>query len=166
MLIFMKEGIDYFKKVVQSQINMIKDPIVKEGLQSILVEPTNHLRHWDYSGTNETFECWTVAVDNNSDTSLIYCEKGFGPKCPWGLVATSFSYFGMDSGWYSNLEECYLESYHAGDLKIWNIEKRIDSSTKELIAENLTSNEGFKLIDTLCKSQVNKYFYIFPRKFE
>jgi len=76
--------------LVQEQIILIKDPIVKSGLEKILVEPTLHLRNWDYGVKGEQFECWTVAIDHLTDTSIVYSEFGHGPKNPWGFLLLIF----------------------------------------------------------------------------
>ncbi len=152
------------KQLIQKELDKITDPIVRGGIEKVLVEPTSHIRKWDYSTTNESFICWVIATDILTDTSIIYCKEGFGPETPWGLVFSSVRYFGMDSGWFDSLLDCYLESFHAGELPIWGIEKRHVDDTKEIIIENLTSDKAFALIDSMCDSKPNKSFHIFSRR--
>ena len=158
----MNIAVENIKLLVQQEIDKIEDPIVKNSLIEVLVEPTSHLRKWDYSLNNESFECWTIAIDKSSDTSFIYSEYGFGPKNPWGLVSTSADYYGMDFSWFNSLVECFLDSSIAAKLPIWVVEKRNDSLT-EIVGENLTTDEAFELIAS--KTVVNKEYHVNPRAY-
>ena len=53
-----------------------------------------------------------VLKHQHSDTGIAYCEQGFGPSDPWGLVFLSGDHMGigMDSGWFSTLESAMRES--------------------------------------------------------
>lgn len=152
------------KQLLQKELEKITDPIVRAGIEKVLVEPTSHIRKWDYSTTNESFICWIIATDILTDTSIIYCEQGFGPETPWGLVSSSVSYFGMDSGWFDNLLDCYLDSFHAGELQIWGIEEIKENNTKEIIVEELTLEKAFAFRDSLTDSKQNKIYKLFSRK--
>ena len=152
------------RELLQDQILLIQDPIVKDGLEKIMVEPSKHLREWDYSDHGEMFECWTIAIDESSDTSIIYSEFGHGPKNPWGLVFTSRLWYGMDSGWFNNLEECFLDSFVAANLPIWCVEKEIESGTRKVIEQNLTSDNAFKIRDNLSKEDAIGRYHVVSRK--
>lgn len=152
------------KDLIQKQLLLIKNPIVKYGLESILIEPTKHLRDWDYGAKGEQFECWTIAVDTISDTSIVYSDYGFGPRKPWGLVFTSKLWFGMDSGWFDNLEDCFLESYFAGGLPIWCIEKVTESGTRTIIEKDMTSDNALRTRDDLAKLDEKNRYDVVSRK--
>jgi hypothetical protein len=152
------------KQLIQKELDKIIDPIVRAGIGEVLVEPTSHQRKWDYSTTNELFTCWLIGKDSFVETSIIYCKQGFGPKTPWGLVSNSIDYFGMDFAWYNNLLDCYLESFHAGELPIWGIEKIENNNTKEIIVEKLTLDKAFAFRDSLSDSKQNTNYKIFSRK--
>jgi hypothetical protein len=152
------------KNLIQKELDKITDPIVRLGIGEVLVESTPHLRKWDYSVTNELFTCWLVATDRSTDTSIIYCGQGFGPERPWGLVSSSVDCFGMDSGWFNNLLECYLDSFHAGKLLIWGIKKIQDDNSKECIVEELTLDKAFAFRDSLTDSKQDKIYKKFSRK--
>ena len=62
-----------------------------------------------------------------SNTGIAYCEFGFGPASPWGLVflsGASQMSIGMDSGWYGSFMEVYFESKAATDLSVWRVFKQ------------------------------------------
>ena len=89
------------------------------GIRALLVEPYPvELRPWDY-GQPDSYICWTVLEHPESNSAIVYCDGGFGPKSPWGLVCLSGSYMGMgmDSGWFTNLEDAYRDSFAALDAK-------------------------------------------------
>lgn len=152
------------RDLINKELLLIKDPIVKSGLESILVEPTIHLRDWDYGVKGEQFECWTIAVDILCDTSIVYSDFGFGPKRPWGLVLTSKPWIGMDSGWFDNLKDCFLESCFAGNLPIWCVEKRTDSGALIIVEKDLTIVNAFKIRDDLAMVDKKARFKVISRE--
>jgi hypothetical protein len=92
----------------------------------MLVEPRAVLRSWDYGG--QQYPCWIILDDPACSFSAIgFCEYGFGPKCPWGLISSgetpSDMSMGMDSGWFPTFLDAYFESCAATELPIWRIMK-------------------------------------------
>jgi hypothetical protein len=81
------------------------------------------LRGWDYGKPGEEFPCWLVLEHAASNTGIAYCEHGFGPSMPWGLLFLSGQHMsmGMDSGWYERFLEAYFESQIAPELPIWQV---------------------------------------------
>ena len=150
------------KEIVHGQMMQIHDSLVKSELEKLMIEPNLHLRKWDYGSNGEVFNCWTIAVDESTDTSIIYCEYGFGPQCPWGLVSSSELYFGMDSGWFTSLVDCFLDSWAASELPIWFVERRLPSAKIEIVAQNLTSDEALLIINNEFKR--DKKYHINARR--
>jgi hypothetical protein len=70
-------------------------------------------REWDYGAPGQTYECWTVGEDPESNTAYAYCSEGFGPKEPWGLVTLRGDYtgIGLDSGWFRTLADAFRNSF-------------------------------------------------------
>jgi hypothetical protein len=90
------------------------DPIRQDALRSLLTTPRMQLRDWEYGSPGQQFECWIVGEVPDCDMQLAYCEEGFGPTDPWGVVARSTCSIGMDSQWYETLEEvcsAFLEEW-------------------------------------------------------
>jgi hypothetical protein len=81
-------------------------------IRKLLVEPYSVEREWDYGTSSQTYICWTVLEHRKSNTGIAYCEYGFGPENPWGLVFLSGSHMGigMDAGWFPRLEIAFKES--------------------------------------------------------
>ena len=102
--------------LVERELAHFADATLKAALLKRRIPPRSELRPWQYqSGT--TYECWLVAADEESGVAVAYCEQGFGPKAPWGLLwvntvprtgATQL-HMGDDSGWFRTLEEAASE---------------------------------------------------------
>ncbi len=88
----------------------LDDARVTAHVRRLLVPPSPVMRGWDYGTEDEAYPCWSVLEHNASNTGIAYCESGFGPSFPWGLVfftGTENMSIGMDSGWF----QCFLEAY-------------------------------------------------------
>ena len=98
--------------LVETELTRIKSPRTNALIRRLLVPPRCEQRPWDYGEPNATYPCWIVAEHPSSNTAFAYCEYGFGPRCPWGLLWRSGKHLnmGMDSSWYTSLEECLRDS--------------------------------------------------------
>ena len=61
----------------------------------------------------ETLDGWLVFDDPGERTGIVYCDRGFGPKSPWGLITPGEACpsMGMDSGWSRRFMDAYLDSF-------------------------------------------------------
>ena len=104
-------NIKEFEILVNDEISRITQRDLVETVKLHKVSPRTENRDWDYGKVGEKYPCWIALEDSGTDTAVVYCEKGFGPSYPWGLVAiTAFSNMGMDSGWFASLEEAVRDS--------------------------------------------------------
>ena len=113
--------------LVEAELARIDDQRVITHIRGLLVEPTVVLRAWNYGIPGQTYPCWAVLNHPQSNTGIAYCEFGFGPRAPWGLVSlpgASYMAIGMDSGWYPSLLEAYFESWASVELPIWRVFKQ------------------------------------------
>jgi hypothetical protein len=93
------------------QLALIEDPEVVAAIRQFTVDPRCEQREWDYRSEGQTFPCWIVIEDSASETCIAYCEQGFGPALPWGLLSNSpHQSMGMDSGWFTFLEDAFRQS--------------------------------------------------------
>jgi len=112
------------KRLVAEELELLGDSRAQAHVRSLLIEPDPVLRDWDYRKPAEKYLCWTVLSHSPSNTGIAYCEEGFGPKRPWGLVHLSGDdgmSIGMDSGWFSTFLDAFFDSFAATDLPIWRI---------------------------------------------
>jgi hypothetical protein len=99
-------------KTIRAELSKIKNPKVLEVIRKLLVSPRCEARPWDYGEPDAKYPCWIFAEHQASNTAFAYCEQGFGPRCPWGLLWISGEYLnmGMDSSWFSSLEDLVKDS--------------------------------------------------------
>jgi hypothetical protein len=99
-------------ELVNCELAGIRDSAVLALIQQFQVEPYPVERDWDYGPGRQRYVCWTVLELRPSNTGVAYCEAGFGPAQPWGLVFLSGPHMniGMDSAWFATLEGAVRES--------------------------------------------------------
>ena len=110
--------------LVGAELAQLDDPRVTNHVRHLLVAPRPVMRGWDYGSEGEAFPCWSVLEHTESNTGIAYCESGFGPKSPWGLVTlagTEHMSMGMDDGWFPRFLDAYFDSYAATELSIWRV---------------------------------------------
>jgi hypothetical protein len=99
--------VDEVTKLVEAELRRVPDAEAEMKIRALLVRPYAVERYWDYGKPGERFTCWVVAEDPKYSVGVAYCERGFGPECPWGLIFLSGPHMsiGMDSAWFRSLEE-------------------------------------------------------------
>jgi hypothetical protein len=104
------------------EMALLSDVRVIAHIRSLLVAPVCLLRAWDYGTTDQSFPCWSVLELESSNTGIAYCENGYGPAQPWGLVALTGQHMsmGVDSAWFPRFLDAYFDSA-AADLPIWRV---------------------------------------------
>lgn len=113
------------KKMLRDELQTLTDPRVLDNLAQRLCEPRIELFDWSYADAQ--YPCWIVLEDDpaNSDTGIVYCEQGFGPRCPWGLMwltpENGRREMGQDSDWYTSFLKAYWESRAPIALPIWRV---------------------------------------------
>lgn len=132
--------------LINNEIESIDDPLIVSALRPILIEPEIREMDWNYGPEGQKYACWVVARDQTSDTEIVYCEDGFGPETPFGLVGISYNDMGMDSGWFASLVEAYCESFMAVYLAIWNVVEVSEIGAHKLISGPLKQDEAFTIL--------------------
>lgn len=110
------------KAAIRDELASVSDLRVREHIERLLVEPRPEMRAWDYGAPGESFLCWMVFEDRG--TGIAYCEQGFGPQNPWGLVFLNGGSIGMDAGWYPRFLYAVVEGA-LDDLPIWRVFKTL-----------------------------------------
>lgn len=136
---------DEISSVVAAELERIADPLVREGLEAILVIPWQRQLEWEYGAPGEAYPGWMVAEDRETDTGIAWCDKGFGPENPWGLVFLSHASMGMDSGWFAGLEEAFCDSFAASPLEIWMVVRRDIGGGEEITAGPMDMHAAFDI---------------------
>jgi hypothetical protein len=118
----------FLRTLIEDELTTLSDVRIVAHVMEMLVEPRAVLRSWDYGERGQQYPCWIVLEDPaHSFNAIAFCEHGFGPKCPWGLISSgdtpSDMSMGMDSGWFLSFLDAYFESWAAIELPIWKIMK-------------------------------------------
>src|SRR5262245_21436193 len=110
---------EILKSLVEAELATVADPRVVARIRGMLVEPRAELYDWDYGEPGQQYPCWVVLSE-----TIVYCEYGFGPRCPWGLIDSEKSRrIGMDSGWHTTLLDAFFGSWASTELPIWRVFK-------------------------------------------
>lgn len=91
--------------LVDAEHSSITAPMIAALIRQLRIPPRVEVRSWDY-GPHQ-YPCWFVLEDRAANIGVAYCEHGFGPKAPWGLLwlAGSRLSMGDDSEWFTSLEQ-------------------------------------------------------------
>jgi hypothetical protein len=147
--------------LVGREVAAIEDLEVREALERFLVLPQRHMRNWDYGAAGEQYACWTVALDERSDTALLYSEHGHGPGSPWGLVRASGElWFGMDCGWFLRLEDAFVDSSVGSDLPIWNVVERAEGQARRVVLASVPLEEAYAKRDELAQGERDRRWWV------
>jgi len=140
---------------VDEDLANLRDPRVLASIKALRVTPPTPIRlGWDYGAPGETFDGWLVLSDPGQRTGIAYCDQGFGPKSPWGLIGIGEASpsMGMDSGWFRRFMDAYFDSFSATDLPIWKVVRRnSDRTSRTPITEEMSWEEAWKIVHRLRK---------------
>ena len=112
------------QKLIDDEMKSLKDDRVLSHIRSLLIKPTPEYRDWDYGEPGQQYLCWIVLDHPASGSGIAYCEEGFGPSNPWGLIGTDpnkLQNMGMDSQWFPSFLDAYFDSFASTELPIWCI---------------------------------------------
>lgn len=100
------------QRLVRAELDRITDKELVAAIVPLLATPYLENRAWDYGAPDQTYPCWIVLDHLPSNTCIAYCAEGFGPGCPCGLLFLKGEHLGMgmDSGWYTYLEDAFRGS--------------------------------------------------------
>jgi len=135
--------------LVMAEIEKVTLSELAAAIKAWLIPPFLHTRQWEWGKDEEAFPCWAVLAHPPSGTGIAYCEYGFGPRCPWGLVFldSTQNHFGGDYCWYPSLEEAFCESYAASDLPIWDVVKIHQDIVSEVVLHSLALDAAFQYVE-------------------
>lgn len=98
------------EQIVRHEIDSIKHGAAKKWLLDRLVEPQPLTLLFEYAN-DEPYQVWNIADVGERNVVIQYCPAGFGGfgSDKWGLNFRGEKYFGMDAGWYRDLESIAFE---------------------------------------------------------
>ena len=94
-----------------SELARITQPELVARIKELLVPIRSEQVGWDYGDPGQSYPCWIVAYDPETNLAFAYSEHGFGPSYPWGMFWKGPDQsMGMDNSWYLSLEDVFRES--------------------------------------------------------
>jgi hypothetical protein len=143
-------------ELIRDDMRALSDARVVVYLSSLLVTPPRQLLlGWDYGPTGEAFEGFLVLYHPSSDTAIAYCQQGFGPAAPWGLIRIkqgSPPSMGMDSGWFPRFLDAFFDSLASTDLEIWRVKERKPGQDPAWVSGELSWDEAWERVLALRRS--------------
>lgn len=109
--------------MIEAELAAFADPEIAPFIRSLLVPPKPVSRAWGYGQEGQEYVCWHVMEDPKEGTGIAFCEEGFGPRCPWGLVSLDPArrQMGDDSAWFTKFLDAFFESFSATQLDIYQV---------------------------------------------
>jgi hypothetical protein len=94
--------------LIEVELTKVREISRRENLRTVLVPLQMLSLKWEYGKPDERFECWLVGMSSDGQKRLLYCDCGFGPTYPWGIVSNDSDWLGMDSQWHEALEDAAI----------------------------------------------------------
>jgi hypothetical protein len=149
---------DFLKRRIEVELMHISDARVIAHIKAILIDPKPISLGWDYGSLGQEFPGWKVLDDEeHSGAAIAYCEFGFGPRSPWGLIGPELN-MGMDSGWFPNFIDAFLESFASIALPIWRVFRLEADQTRTLLTQEGSWEASWKMVERLRLEYPDSHF--------
>jgi hypothetical protein len=150
------------KSLIEAEFASVSDGRVVAHIRGMLIEPYPLLRQWDYGEPGQLYPCWMVVKDERSGAEIAYCEQGFGPTCPWGLVSSgsgeSQQSIGPDTSWFSTFMDAFFDSFAVVELPIWRVFRVTPDGTHTALSEESSWETTWSKVSDLRRSDpANRY---------
>ena len=139
---------------IEAELGLVRDARILAHIREQQIAPEAVTGDWDYGIPGQTYPCWIVA-NTSSDTGIAYCEQGFGPTTPWGLIflddARDNVGIGMDSGWFRTFFEAWCESFGCTDLPSWRVftGQSVDGDDYHPVTQEDTWESAWQIVKSL-----------------
>jgi hypothetical protein len=156
----MPVSVEFLKALIERELATVSDARVTAHIRRLLVEPHPILFSWDYGEPGQQYPCWMVLNDARSDGEIAYCEYGFGPRTPWGLVDSRREHrtMGMDSGWFMTFLDGFFESVACVELPIWRVFRHEPDGTRTPLTSEGEWRATWICVDNLRSSDPTKRY--------
>jgi len=93
-------------RIVAEHVARIVDADLRDEVARVLIEPMLREVPWNYGEDGETLACWIIAdLRPAKPDVLAYCDRGFGPGYPFGILDADLPSMGTDGQWFLTLED-------------------------------------------------------------
>jgi len=155
----------FLKSLIAQELLTLSDSRVVDHIRGLLIEPYVLQRRWDYGTPDQEYPCWMVLNDPKaSHCEIGYCEFGFGPKSPWGLLSSGDEpediHMGMDSGWFRNFLDAFFESTACCALPIWKVFLEGADKRRAPITDEASWESTWDRVAGLRSSDPNRRYHV------
>lgn len=139
---------EHLTSLIQDELKTVSDKRLLDFITPLLVTPKPILRKWHYGKEGEQYTCWTVLEYPSTNIGIAYCEQGFGPRTPWGMVIIKGEHLsiGMDCDWHTGFLQIFFESLIVTPLPIWRVFEKVPSGPPRPITKESGWNETWELV--------------------
>lgn len=148
------------ESLIDSELARVTDARVVRYVRGMLVRPHAVLRNFEYGDPRPQYPCWFVLRDPKSGAEIAYCEYGFGPRCPWGLLSSDEKDTGMgaDYMWYPTFLNAFFESFASLELPVWKVFRVEADGTRTALTEDGAWDATWQRISELrARDPVGRY---------
>jgi hypothetical protein len=141
-------------KLIEAELVAYGDVEIVDFIRQNLVGPRPIALEWDYGPDPDapiTYLGWVVLEDLVAGARVVYCEYGFGPSCPWGLVSldSDIPSMGMDSGWFTSFLIAFFDSFSSSRLPIYQVIATHPDGTKTVLSKESILHETWAAVQAL-----------------
>jgi hypothetical protein len=134
---------------VEAELAAFPDARVVAAIRRHMIAPRVEMRPWDYGAAEDRLPCWIVLDGLLNGVVIAYCEQGFGPAKPWGLLwssacdeETESDAMGMDFSWFCSLAGAFLDTWSGGELPIWRVGRMLPDGGWEPTGPEMIQDEA------------------------
>src|SRR6266850_1876580 len=98
------------KTLVAAQLARITDPVRREALSSLVVDPRLQHRDYDLGHPGARYPTWLVARSMGAPIGLAFCEIDVHAGAQWGYVSVNHRSLGSHEQWFETLEAAFIAS--------------------------------------------------------
>jgi hypothetical protein len=150
------------RDLIGRELANLPDERIVHHIRAHLIEPAPELRDWDYGEPGQQYLCWIVFRHAASNTGIAFCEQGFGPRCPWGLLWIGGEgkplSIGQDSGWYRSFLETYFNSFAVCELPIWRVFEKDENGQRTPMSDEGTWDETWLQVLALRERNLDSHY--------
>jgi hypothetical protein len=146
--------------LIEAELVDFSDVEIIDFIKTHLIDPAPLDLAWDYGEPDVKFRGWSVLEDAITGTRIVYCEQGFGPTNPWGLVScyVETPSMGQDTGWFTTFLDAFFDSLSSTRLQIYQVVVTDQDGNRSFIGEPGGWDDAWQQVEALRASGNEGHF--------